>query len=222
MVDSFCEVFMPSNFSNSVFAMDDMQGMLAFPIDWAMPALDANDLQRKQSLAEMYPMCLKISGQPFFDYLATEYIMSYPSSSGVEGESFPDLLAMLLTGRANFLAELASFEWAYAHAAQHSFLLSTHFPVHQIWQMFQDEHSPQELHDFKMMLPHHRFYFLIWVEEGDVMVDVLNKDEWQILKWMRQRLSFTEIRENIDQLNSGIDIEYLLPYMSAKGWLAVA
>ncbi len=214
---------MPSNFNDLVFAMDDMQRMLVFPIDWVAPELDSGHVQRQQELAGIYPICKKISGNQFFDYLTSEYVTTYLSSCySPEGESFPDLLATLLTGKSSFLAELASFEWAYQHARQHSFLLSTHFPVHQIWQMFHDEHSQKELHDFKMMLPQHRFYFLVWMEDSDVIVDVLNKDEWQILKWMRQRLSFSEIRENIEQLNSTIDIEYLLPYMSAKGWLAVA
>lgn len=214
---------MSGNMNDSVFAMDDMQRMLELPADWVTPVFGIDERSRHAALNTLYPICKKLSGDLFFFYLVSEYLMAYPSSCySAEGESFPNLLAALLTGRANFLAELASFEWAYAHAEQTSFLLSTHFPVHQIWQMFQDEHTQKELHDFKMMLPQHRFYFLIWMNEGEVTIDVLSKDEWQILKWMRQRLSFTEIRENIDQLNMAIDIENLLPYMSAKGWLALA
>ena len=214
---------MSGKMSDSVFAMDDMRLMLELPADWIMPALNANDAACLDILKKLYPVCYKLSGSDFFNYLTSEYLNTYPSSRySIQGESFPDLIARLLTGKAVFLAELASFEWAYSHANKHSFLLSTHFPVHQIWQMYQDEHTQKELHDFKMMLPNHRFYFLVWMSEDGVTADVLSKDEWQILKWVRQRLSFAEIRENINQLNIRIDIENLLPYMSARGWLALA
>lgn len=96
-------------------------------------------------------------------------------------------------------------------------LLSSHFPIHLIWEANQDENDEVAT----ITLPQASiFYYLVWRKEESIMrIDLLTKAEWQILSWMKDRMTLGNIYTEITAKLPGTKIEDVLPKFVIQGWL---
>lgn len=92
------------------------------------------------------------------------------------------------------------------------FLLNSSYPLHQMIH----NHPTQSLSISAGKQP---FYFLVWRNRGDIHIDTLREEEWQILHWMRSGHTITHISTQLKTSYPHISISALLPQFVQKSWI---
>jgi hypothetical protein len=102
------------------------------------------------------------------------------------------------------------------HLPPNSFLLSSPYPVHRIWELNQDSCN---LNQTIILENNVQYYFLVWRKELEMRIDLLDAIEWQILEYVKAKFNLGELYEKINEMFPKINFETLLPSLFAKGWL---
>lgn len=165
---------------------------------------------------------------------------------GSYGKTLADFIVTFTpAGSVPYLADIARLEWAWHsifHAADSSkldfnklaacsehegeniiftlpsacFLLTSPYPIHQIWQMNQADYPSEE----PFILPENqRFFFLVWRDGFDIRMDQPTETEWKILKWIQQNFTLGQICSQLYTDHPQTDITKILPRFAACGWL---
>jgi hypothetical protein len=97
------------------------------------------------------------------------------------------------------------------HLPPKSSLLVSKFPIHDIWEMNQEDYRG----DKKITLKNNEeYFFLVWRNQSILRIDILSRTEWQILSWMQQQFTLGEIAEKIET-----DFSATLLKLVAQGWI---
>lgn len=199
------------------------------------------------ALAEIYPVVKKLVGDTFFDMMMLRYIKQHPSHSpdfNTYGEHMAEFIS-LFTPAASlpYLADVARLEWAWhqafyaadnqtldfttlgnVNAAQQdtiifqcqpgSSLLSSDYPVHHIWQANQDDSTQQHIE-----LAEGSVQLLIWRKGLDMHIDVLGKEQWQLLSLIQKQLPLGEVCEQFAALHPHTDFNEVLSDSITNKWI---
>lgn len=111
-----------SEFLELLFSADDAEGADLLTPSSHLAIYRRNiRAQMTHTLAHIYPMIVKLTGKDFFQQLAGDYLLRYPSRSGNlndYGEYFPDFVRTYPgIDSLYYLSDIATFEW-HCHALQ--------------------------------------------------------------------------------------------------------
>lgn len=95
------------------------------------------------------------------------------------------------------------------HLPYDSVLLSSSYPIHQIWKIHQSMDS--ELETFYLPDKNNVFYLFIFRRDLDIQIDELKREEWQILNWINSQFTLGQISEQTS-------LEPLTPILT-RGWI---
>ncbi|MCW8955374.1 MAG: DNA-binding domain-containing protein [Gammaproteobacteria bacterium] len=200
------------------------------------------------ALAQIYPVCKKLVGADFFDFMAVQYIKNHYSVS-------PDLadygkqLAIFIenfkpASVLPYLADVTRLEWAW-HRAFHS-IDHDGMNINRLTQV--SEHAQQSLifklppgsklisspypidtiwlanqntneSDNIIHLDQGKVKLLVWRKQYDIRIDSLNDDEWLFLSAIKNKRTFIDICDHFEHI-PGIDIAALMPRCVQLGWIA--
>jgi uncharacterized protein (UPF0276 family) len=94
------------------------------------------------------------------------------------------------------------------------YLLTSTYPIQQIWQMHQDNSLQNSIHfDGEIN------YLLIWRDNFTVKVESLTCLEWKLLQALQQQQDLATLSEIITQENAATDIAQILPHFMQRGWI---
>ncbi len=96
-----------------------------------------------------------------------------------------------------------------------STLLSSPYPIDQIWTMNQSDNENTTI----TLVENHMYYFLIWHHHHVLQITPLTIVEWQLLTWFQQALPFGKICEQAETHFPEVNITALLPEFVKRGWL---
>lgn len=165
---------------------------------------------------------------------------------GDYGATFPQFLATFQPALTlPYLADVAKLEWAWHkiftappspifdfqqlaecytqagekiifHLNPMSTLLTSPYPIHQIWQMNQaDAEESQQL----ILLPEQNYYLLVWPHALTQQLDLLQKQEWYFLTWCQEQFTFGEIYAKFTALFPALNLEEVLSHLIQQGWI---
>lgn len=175
-------------------------------------------------LRETYAVCVKITGDEFFDAMAMLYINETPSKSpNIDhyGESFPEFIASFpYAKQLPYLSDVARLEWAW-HKALHAenvekfnstslaqlpekdhpnvifqlppsaTMVASSYPIHDIWHFNQEDYEGEPT----ISLDKGGVKLLVWRQNMDMRIDVLEKDEWDFLSAIKQGIPIGDLDE---------------------------
>jgi hypothetical protein len=95
-------------------------------------------------------------------------------------------------------------------------LLMSHYPVHRIFAMNQDDTTEDSL----TLLPDEYYHLCIWQQQHVFQIEPITPMEWQVLVWMQQGYSLGRLCDAATRLFPDLDITALLPDFVKKGWIA--
>lgn len=204
----------------------------------------------QKTLNEIYPVCHNLVGEEFFLIMINSYIRKNASLSfdlAHYGEKFSDFIPNYAPANSlPYLSDVAKLEWAWnkiyyasnedglcfkklvdcyknygeriIFSLPHgSFLIISHYPIHQIWEVNQEFYQG----DKTIILEQNRtYYYLIWRKKLELRIDLLTKVEWQILQWIQDQLTLTEIVSKCSNAFSNENLAELLPRIVSYGWIA--
>ena len=98
-----------------------------------------------------------------------------------------------------------------------STIISSPYPIHQIWAANQDDNNNDQT---IVLSENEMFYFFVWRNGLQMRIDLLNPDEWQILTWIKNKPSFNELCTKIDDELPNVNFVELLPNLIRQGWLS--
>lgn len=98
-----------------------------------------------------------------------------------------------------------------------STLLSSSFPIHQIWEANQETYHGEEN---IVLIDGETYYFLVWQAEFETLIDLLTPEEWQTLSWIEQRFTLSEICEKLSNTYPTLALTDLLPHLAYRRWLS--
>lgn len=199
------------------------------------------------ALSQIYPVCHKLVGEDFFEYMAAEYIKKQPSCSadlanyGYDFDLFIDKFqaAQSLV----YLPDVARLEWAWHrafHSADHPGLdiaqlsaLTREQQSHVIFQLapeasliysaypvdkiWQSNQSDEEPEEV-VDLSEGVCRLLVWRKGYDMRIDRLQENEYLFLSAIASNKPFTHICQQF--VDSDVNIEKLLPRSVQQGWIA--
>ncbi|MFW2372301.1 MAG: putative DNA-binding domain-containing protein [Gammaproteobacteria bacterium] len=200
------------------------------------------------ALSQIYPVCRKLVGDEFFDFMATQYIKKHYSVSP-DLADFGKQLAIFIEAfkplsELVYLADVARLEWAW-HKAFHA----VDYGLLDIYQLAQvpetDQPSllfmlppgselissiypidviwlanqGQNKHDQVISLDQGGVKLLVWRKQYDMRIDTLHEDEWLFLNAIKERQSFIGICDYFEN-DEKIDITTLMPRCVQYGWIA--
>ncbi len=194
---------------------------------------------RQKILKNIYPVCQKLVGIDFFNYMANQYFHPGSQSLNEYGRDFPEFMQDFEPLQSlPYLPDVARFEWAF-HASftdadvkitkeelqeesilglnTGSYLLFSRYPVYRIWEMNQSDASQNEI--LEIIEANH--YYLIVRQHFDRKIITLNNEDWQILHWLRQKISFRNLCHQMIDTFPDINILEKLTYFFKKGLIAI-
>lgn len=200
------------------------------------------------ALSQIYPVCKKLVGEEFFDFMSGQYIKNYHSVSpdladygkqfAVFMESFKPVAELV------YLADVARLEWAWHnafHAVDHDGLNINHLT--EVSQQVQQSlvfmlppgselvYSPYPVDiiwlanqdtnesDDVIDLDQGGVELLVWRKQYEMRIDKLSNGEWLFLNAIKNKQSFIEICKSLEN-EPDVDIEKLMPRCVQLGWLA--
>lgn len=201
----------------------------------------------QKSLAEIYPVCKKLLGDDCFTHLISCYIQARPAYSpdlGEYGENFANYISTTpLVNSLIYLPDVAHLEWSWHKIytspsgvpfdfeqlntisrpeqiifllAPGSYLLNSPYPIHLIWQANQGTSDPTP----SIILNNNvHFYYFIWRKQLDLRIDIMTPIEWQILKWISDKVNLSDLYDKTQASFPEVSINTLLPYFVNSGWI---
>jgi hypothetical protein len=92
-----------------------------------------------------------------------------------------------------------------------STLLSSTFPIHEIWEAnFKNDSAENEI----FLLPEKTFHYLLWRKHFEMRIEILTPPEWQILSLIQQRYTLSQLAETVPAL-----LEKFIPQLIQNGWV---
>lgn len=98
-----------------------------------------------------------------------------------------------------------------------STLLTSPYPIDQIWEANHKSHSSDTT---ITLLDNSVYYFLIWRNGFEMCIDSLTPLQWQILCWIQQCFTLNAICEKAEGLFPDAAITEILPELVNAGWIA--
>ncbi len=198
------------------------------------------------ALQEIYPVCHKLVGQDFFDFMATQYINKHQSLSPDltdYGEHLANFISHFKQADSLlYLSDVACLEWAWHrafHARDHSGLninklnfLSEEQQENLVFKLppgsalissdypihkIWNANQQGNENDDVIDLDEGSVKLLVWRKKFDMHIDLLQEDEWAFLNKINQQEKFNYICETDEQ---SLDIALLLPQCVKQGWIA--
>jgi hypothetical protein len=200
------------------------------------------------ALREVYPVCNKLTGDNFFNAMAMIYIKKTPSHSkniGHYGGTFPHFIADFPhTKSLPYLSDVAHLEWAW-HKALHAknttpfypetlmelseedhaylvfhlppsaILITSDYPINDIWQVNQKEYEDEPTVD----LDKGGVKLLVWRQNMDMHLDVLQENEWALLSALQQGVPMGELDEALNEAQV-TQLSEMLADCVKRGWIA--
>jgi hypothetical protein len=99
---------------------------------------------------------------------------------------------------------------------EESFLLSSPYPIHQIWEMNQDHYSGSQTLILEDGTQH---YFFIWRHGIELRIDSLTHLEWELLSRLKNQLCLGEIQMQLSQHFPEANLVEILPILIQRKWL---
>ena len=200
------------------------------------------------ALAQIYPVCRKLVGEEFFDFMATQYIKKYYSTSPDLAE-YGNQLALFIAdfkpaAELVYLADVARLEWAW-HKAFHgpdqdglnindlakalqqqsqSLSLELALGASLISSIYPVDaiwlaNQDENEHDEVINLDQGGVKLLLWRKQYDMHIDTLNDNEWLFLNAIAEIQSFMGICDHFEA-HPEVDVATLLPKCIQNGWIA--
>ena len=200
------------------------------------------------ALAQIYPVCRKLVGDAFFDFMATAYIEQHPSTSpdtGDYGEQLSDFIATFKPAESLvYLPDVARLEWAWHrafHAADHDGLDMTRLArldgqqqaslvftlppgstliisSYPIDRIWLANQDDNETDDV-INLDQGGIRLLVWRQDYTMRIDTLSAHEWQFLDAIKQHQNFVQACNSLSR-HPQLDITSLLARCIQQGWIA--
>lgn len=188
-----------------------------------------------ESLQAVYPIVECLVGEPFFRFMAEEYIVLYPSHSGdlqAYGRNFSEFLSRFVPAQAvPYLSEVAQLEWGYHevfHAAHHEGMNikrlqdlpaenyeKIKFQLHPASRLFAF-HFPvsyiceicaiEDNSDENIKLPDHGEKILLMREALDIEMKVLSEAEFMFLSCFNNHENLASACEKVLAVDQSFDI----------------
>jgi len=98
-----------------------------------------------------------------------------------------------------------------------SVLLSSPYPIHQIWEMNQADYTGE---DQLTLRENQQYYLFIWRSRSNLRIDLLTELEWNVLQWIQNKLPLGQICSNLHNEYPNDSIAEILPQFISRGWLA--
>lgn len=201
------------------------------------------------ALAAIYPVCRKLVGQRFFDAMADRFITTTRSQSPDltdYGDNLADFIAAFAPAASlPYLADVARLEWAWHRAfnatdaprlnvpalgevdeaqreqivfslPEGSALVESAYPIHRIWEVNQDDFDGEA----SVELEEGGIKLLVWRQELDMQVDVIDAPEWFILSGINDAMMFGELCSRFHMQFSETDVGTIFSNVIQRGWLA--
>lgn len=202
------------------------------------------------TLKDTYSVCLKLVGDDFFMAMAKYFIFQTPSNSpdiNQYGETFASFIDNFPpTKSLPYLADVAALEWAW-HLALHgkdyhpwdnsklttlndsqygqvifelppnASLISSKYPVLDIWRMNQESDPNKQI---PIDLKAGEAKLLVWRQAMDVHIDVLQAQEWSILKAIAEKQTIDELCASFYPI-IGENLPSLLGSFVGKKWISL-
>ena len=97
-----------------------------------------------------------------------------------------------------------------------SFLMSSAYPIHRIWEFNQENYAGE---DQIALTPNATYFLLVWRQGFEMRMDEVSQSEWVILKWFEQGLTVSEIYTETNSHLPAINFEEVLSILVSKGFL---
>jgi len=200
------------------------------------------------ALAQIYPVCKKLVGDEFFDFMVSQYINKHHSIS-------PDLadygqqMAIFIeafkpASELVYLSDVAQLEWAW-HKAFHAVDYDS-LDINQLAQVSEVEqpslvfwlppgselissvypvddiwlaNQEQNERNEVISLDQGGVKLMVWRKQYDMRIDTLKDDEWLFLNAIKERRSLANICERFVN-HTEMDITALLPGCVQNGWIS--
>jgi hypothetical protein len=198
----------------------------------------------ERALGNIYPVCQRLVGKQFFDGMARQYAYRTPSTSpdlANYGDGFAQFVGDFEPADSvPYLADVVTLEWHW-HRAFHAVdetaldtvtlaevpesetgrivfrlpesaaLIASDFPIQHIWQVNQPDWKGSQV----VGLEEGGCKLIVWRQEYEVRIDVLEASEWRLLNSIASAVPFETLAE---QANTP-DIDVLLPSCVQRGWI---
>jgi hypothetical protein len=185
-------------------------------------------------LKNIYPVCAKIVGDDFFQWMVNKYF-TYEDH---HGENFATFIKNFSPAESvPYLCDVAKLEWYY-HIIYYAvdFIPGQHFsfneesiftlhpsanllfsiyPVHLIWEM---NVNPEQ--DCVVEVKEDKYYYFIYRHFYERRIVTLNFIDWQILKWVQEKVNFYHLCEKILEQFPEINICESIARLFKNHWLA--
>lgn len=200
------------------------------------------------ALSQIFPVCQKLVGDDFFNYMACQFIYRTHSHSpdlADYGEHFSDYIRQFPAAAGlPYLADVATLEWAWHRAfnaadqdpldidrlshykpqQQASLIFKLPVSGHLITSEFPIDkiwqvNQDNYTDDEQVDLETGGVKLLVWRQAYDMRIDALNPNEWWLLNAIDQHQHFTDICVQLEQ-HPDMDIATLMPQCVSNGWIA--
>ena len=200
------------------------------------------------ALSQIYPVCNKLVGDDFFEFMASQFIYRSESLSpdlGDYGEHFADFISHFKPAtELVYLADVARLEWAWHqafHAEDNDALnieeLSQLDAEQQTRLIFKLPPGNSLIHsDFPINkiwevnqddftgneainLDDGSVMLLVWRQDFTMRIDSISEDQWLFLSAIKNNQSFVDICTYFAD-NTTVNIETLMPACVQHGWIA--
>jgi hypothetical protein len=168
---------------------------------------------RYAALQQIFPCIKKIVGDNCFQGIAEDFLYNNPSYSykaDEVGEKFPAYLKTLASlEQVPYCVDMAKFEWCWHrvfHGRNNSQvllqplskdsklpldyqLLSSCYPLHEIWAMCQPEYEG----DFEIKRAQDDYYFLLYQRQSAIEIKPLTRSEYDVLLTYKKQLKHLNV-----------------------------
>jgi len=96
-------------------------------------------------------------------------------------------------------------------------LITSHYPIHRIWELNQDDYVGEQT---IKLSEHELYYFLVWRNDLKMRIDLLDSITWHVLFLMQTRKTLGEIINELNQKFPNSDLTQILTTIVDKKWLA--
>lgn len=200
------------------------------------------------AMREVYEVCVKLTGDHFFNAMTMLYIEGTPSHSeniGHYGEEFPHFIAHFPHAKSlPYLSDVARLEWAW-HKALHAENAAPFHPE-TLLELSEEEHAHIVFHlppsatlmtsDYPIddiwhvnqkeyedeptvHLDKGGVKLLIWRQDMDMRIDALQENEWALLCALEQNIPMGELDEALDE-HQVAQLSDMLADFVKNGWIA--
>jgi len=249
-------------FSDAIFAQGDQRQQA---VDRLAPFIDSDrglstakhlDIYRNsvhgqlsEALHDIFPVCVRLVGERFFDQQCRRYIAAHPSSApdiGHFGRAFP---AHIATAGADaglpYLGDVAALEWAWhvvfnapaqppldlvalsGVAAESQGALCLQPPLasrlldsdYPILAIWQSN-QPDDYGDQHIDLDSGGDRLLVWRDSSTVQISRPEAAQWQTLALLYQGLALDPLTTRLAARTPPVDTQSVIPELMQNGWIA--